>query len=441
MAVRIARGTISYLRNPGGNLYLQVRAADYGLALLAVRAAVPEIWAIRSSVEPDDPAASYISEVMRLPAGPAIGIDLADEPVATRRAVVDVLLRHVVAAGVEDGEVGPPRNRLDAPFFAGPARCAPGVRYPELLIRSRRPRAAAGFRVPPIPPSWVGALTDWVLQDVGEDDEVWVGIVAFAFKAPAVIARTMLDPPAGGIINIAAGDGSLRMLMYSGCGVSYEARLRTYGPDVRDEDADAVVTELQQVARGIATDVDYAMLDYTEPGVHHWRPPHTIDISPSHPGYVIPDVFWWQILSPHHALIVSHDAPPGLLLPGDRREVAFGTFHDWREPEPSRVQRQNEALSLLGPLIRSTHYIIVTPDRPELRTREEIAANVDELLPGGTWTAPSRYQVLGPDYAVDVELDRNGITFWPAGRRGITLARAASASFPGRVIEHNPTNR
>lgn len=442
MAVRVARGTIGYLRKHRGNLYLQVRSADHDRAVAAVRAAVAEIWEIRSTVGPEDPAASFISGVMRLPDGPAISIDLKDEPEAVRRAVVDALVRQATAAGIEQGEVGPPPSRPDAPFLAGPLpwTLRAGVRYPSLSLRSRKPPRGPGFRRPPIPASWGAPLCDWVLRDVDEDEEVWVGIAGIAFKAPASVARTMLDPPVGGIVNLAAGNGALRMLHYSWGGLSYQAKLATWGEDVQDEDAAAVVAEFQQVARRVAADIDYAKIDYWEPeGRPEWRPSGAIDISPDHPAYTVADAFWWQILSPHGAFTISDDDPPGLPLPGGRRELAFGTFDDWREPEPPSAQRRDEALRVMEPLIASLHYIRVTADPDQ--ARDEIVAKLSELLPGGTWTSPSRYQVIGADHAVDVELDREGMTIWPAGRTGIALARAASATFQGRVVEHNPHQR
>jgi hypothetical protein len=420
------------LKRPG-DLYLQIRAADYEAAVAVLQSGAGEIGSIRSSFASDLSAASFVSGVMRLPDGPAISVDVKDEPLAVRRAMLDVLVRHAEAAGL-DCVIGPPANRLDAPFFAGVPDWVPGVRYPRLLLRSRKAPRAPGFRRPPIPPSWVGPLLDWVLRDIDDSDDVWVGIVGAAFRAPAEVARTMLDPPAGGIVNIAAGQGSLRMLTYSWSGLIYEARLRTKGPDIRDSDAADVAVEFRHLARAVATDVDYAAVDYDEPGVHDPKIRRAIDTSTTYPAFQIPDVAPWQIISPHHAFLVSDHAPPGRALPGGRREVAFGTFDEWREPGDSWASLHAEALQLLGPLLELPYHLFV-PGAAESGTLEEITTKLEAALPGGVWSAPSLYQLVGDDYALDVEISRFGLAMWPAGARAVAQAHRAASAFPGEMIE------
>jgi hypothetical protein len=272
---------------------------------------------------------------------------------------------------------------------------------------------------------------------VEDSEEVWVGIVSLALKAPAEVARTMLDPPAGGSIDIAAGEGSLRMLRYSWFGAAYEARLRTHGPDVSDDDAEAVADELCHLARGLAADIDYAAVDYDEPGVHEPRYLRTVDMSSSYPAYMIPEVCPWQILSPHLAFRVSSTIPPGELLPGGRREVAFGTFGEWREPAPSWAQHRSNALVALTPLIHDGSPLIVVPRSAESGTHDEIAAQVEGHIRGGTWVAPSLYRLLTEDHALDVEITPIAVNFRPAGPRAVPLARTAAAAFPGRPVEYD----
>src|SRR5687768_15980562 len=111
MAVSLARGALSYLKGNDGNLSLQLRAVDHDRAVAALAAASRLIAEIPSAHELDGPAVSYISEPLRLPDGPALMIDMADEPVRLLREVVDILVAEAEAAGLGDAEVGPPRTQ------------------------------------------------------------------------------------------------------------------------------------------------------------------------------------------------------------------------------------------------------------------------------------------------------------------------------------------
>ena len=119
---------------------------------------------------------------------------------------------------------------------------------------------------------------------------------------------------------------------------------------------------------------------------------------------------------------------------GGRREVAFGTFDEWREPEESWARHYAEALQLLGPLLELPYHLFV-PGAAESGTLDEIAAQLETVLPGGVWSAPSLYQLVGDDYALDVEISRFGLAIWPAGARAVALAHRAASDFPGEMVE------
>jgi hypothetical protein len=437
VAVRLARGALSYLKRNDGNLCLQLRAVDHDRAAGALAAASRLIVEIPSAHDPDGPAVSYISEPLRLPDGPALMIDMADEPARLLRRVADILVAEAEAAGLGDAEVGPPRTPRRNPFWGEGSPEVAGAVYPELLLRAQKFTTAMS-----IPEAWVDPLGDWLLQSTPADSPVWAAIVALPFQVPGEAVKSMLSPPAGGIVSFMAGETVRRRVTYSAH--IWEAILGFSGSAMGEGDLHAAVEGLQEVARSLAPHLDYAALDYRKLGGPS-TPGGRSGISavahrgqaPSHPRLLLPDVFCWQILSPEHICLLGQPPAGARPLDGDRYDVAFGNLLQWQEDAPSHAELRTRALAVLDPLPadRIPHMVWVNRKQNDWGPLSEIKSQIETALPGGQWVSPRDYDQRSPDHPLSVRVDRSSVIVHPAGEAAAALARQLVQLFPGEVQE------
>lgn len=441
MAARLARGAVAYLKGSGGNLCLQLRAADHARAAEAVEQARRLICEIPSSYELRESAASYVSESMRLPDGPAFMIDLADEPVSILRKAADIVVEQAEAVGLVDAEVGPPPNRRDAPFWNSGSGLVPGVWYPQLLLRARR-YGPGRF----IFAKWVDGLLDWLLEGTVADDHVWVAIVSVAFPVPASEVRAFLDPPAGGIVQVSVGTDRSRALYYSGNGVTCDAVVYTAGTAVTPDDSAAMVERLKHLSRSLAADLDYAALDYRQTGSHGDPGVRYSGIFAESArleavaSFAIPQVFAWQILGPEHIARLGGPPVGAQVLTGDRFEIGFGSLPDWSNGTDSHAARRAEALRSLEPLLHEPHMIWVSRGENNWGTQHDVRTKIETALTGGSWASRRIYRLRTPDHPLTVEIEHQGraVLFYPAGASAAKLAREVAASFSGEIQERRP---
>lgn len=371
MAVTIARGTISRMRESRGAVLLRVEgAADPRAAARGLEQAMGDV----GDLEP-----AYISEVMRTPEGPMVFIDDMGIPAANLRDVPEIIARHLVAAGVTDavvafpdmchtlGALGRLANGVALHLFVAPPRMVsvPGA-YPMEWVSTE------------LPPAWLDEVAGWVTAGRAPTDELWVRLGVAEFTVAAADVRQLVGD--SDVLVVAAKAPGPRRTTREMMRTAYreeevEARLggrvrgvhvvpRSHlvvaagGPDASDEDLLGAYEDLRAMARRLAADVTYgyiltsrrlAVLAATGVGG-----PWSDEGGPSLGGiysYVrdelVFDGFPYQILSAGH-LARCAELPPGAVpLVGGRVEISIGDPAAWlpdlpAEPDPAHRERYRD---------------------------------------------------------------------------------------------------
>jgi len=103
LAITVARGVLSRLRENSDSIALQVRgAADPKASEEALKPAGDEIFAFHEGP-------NMVTEVLPTPQGPFIFIDGGASPYAALRTIPDILAKHLRQAGVSDAVIAAPR--------------------------------------------------------------------------------------------------------------------------------------------------------------------------------------------------------------------------------------------------------------------------------------------------------------------------------------------
>lgn len=437
---RLARGAATYLKQNDGNLCLQLRSSDHERAASALLVAIAQIGEIRSAYEREESALSFVSEPLRLPDGPALMIDMADEPPRVLRQAAEAIIAQADAAGLEDAEVGPPRNRSDHPFWGPTSAEVPGAMYPQLLLRVQSFRRS-------IPAGWIDPLVAWLLEGQSHDAEIWTAIVSLPFTIPARAVKGFLDPPASAMLNFMAG-GACRRRLYMSGGVSCDVLVSFAGTGVPQAELDDTTAELQELARSLAPHLDYAALGYRQIGTDGdvgvsggILGPASRGVSQSYPRHMLSGMFCWQILSPEHASLLPSTPDGSRWLEGDRLEVAFGDLHQWWEGTATESEHRAHATEVLRPLLRDSlpAMTFVVRGQHDWGTVNDIKAALELALPGGSWASRLAYEYRHLDHPIQAAIDHRlkSITFIPAGPAARRRALQIASSFPGEVHERS----
>ncbi|HSH60172.1 MAG TPA: hypothetical protein VK988_11130, partial [Acidimicrobiales bacterium] len=145
MAVKVARGVLSRIRSYPDNIVIQVQgASDPEAAAAALARAGKEIanldagWRSAPNLGPTDRNnPQYVSPVLPTGTGPFIQVDGGHVPYQTLRAIPDIVVRHLVEAGVAEATVASPKE-------GGPLT--------EMFASGRGPSPAVVLRLFPPPP-------------------------------------------------------------------------------------------------------------------------------------------------------------------------------------------------------------------------------------------------------------------------------------------------
>jgi hypothetical protein len=346
MAVSMKRWLWSYVRKNSDSFWLQLATEDDERAAAALERAVDAIRSVPHPNEPDEPAASYVSDVERVPGGPCISCDFKDLPDAVLRRALDAVVASLEADGI-DGTLQPPPDRKDAPFWTVLADGHHTPPYPVgwALLVMRDPTAPHRT---PMPDRWLEPLCRWALDGTDSDELIWASVVSMAFPLPAASLPRFLRR-AMTIVAVACGrvDDRLRHIDHRGDHLVISER----GPSVRGEALDRSADGLVALARELAPESPYIALDYpatrTRFGEHTF-PVHNGSFRRT-PTY-LPGAYPWQLL--HRPVAEALDClPPAATWIGDHVELAFGERAAWADAN-SRDAEEAEAEQALSPLLR-----------------------------------------------------------------------------------------
>jgi hypothetical protein len=364
MAITTARGTITRMRKNQESILLRVEGGtDREATTSGLQAATPEI---------SDLGGSYVSDAMPTREGPVLYIDAGGVPSANVRSILDVIARHLEAAGVHDATIVFPETTstlaalewvpkaVALHLFVAPPRLVsrPGS-WPQEWVSTELPSA------------WIDEAATWVSEGKAPADELWVRRGVVDFTLPATDIRPQLE---GGSLVVAAKapgprrtDRQLRSFSNGQLRAELAARLggrvrgantvpRSHlvlaagGPDASDDDLLDAYEQLQDIARSLAPDVTYGYIWITNTlapliivGI---RVPWCVEGGPDVGGTIgylrdelVFDGFAYQILSPGH-LARCADLPAGTRpLAGGRVEVPIGDFGDWL-PDHAAIEQQ-----------------------------------------------------------------------------------------------------
>lgn len=354
MAITIARGTITRMRRNQESILLRVEGwSDRDAMTWGLQAATPEI---------SDLGGSFVSDAMPTPDGPVLYIDAGGIPSANVHSILDVITRHLEAAGVHEATIVFPEttstlsvlewvpNAVALHLFVAPPRLVscPGS-WPQEWVSTELPSA------------WIDEAAAWVSEGREPRDELWVrrGVVDFTLAASDI--RPQLE--GGSLVVAAKAPGPRRTDRQLGSVGNEQARgeraarlggrvrgantvprshlvLAAGGPDATDEDLLGAYEQLQDIARSLAPDVTYGYIWITNTlapliivGI---RVPWSVEGGPDVGGTIgylrdelVFDGFAYQILSPGHLARCAHMPAGARPLTGGRVEVPIGDFADW----------------------------------------------------------------------------------------------------------------
>ena len=370
MAIKVARGVLTRIREDPGHIVLQVQgASDPEAAAVALGRARHDVWRLDAGPESapglgrrDRNNPSYVAEVMPAATGPFITIDGGHVPYRLLRTIPDIVARHLAEAGVEEAVVA-------APAEGGP-----------LDEPHKIPRAAVLRLFPPpphdrsagveIPAPWLDEAVAWVGEGVDDDGELWAAVEGMQFPLAASGASAFLAECRAArtwVSKLVSGDLSARIRSVTGCfprlGES-NLGLAAGGPAATDDDLLTIAERLEEVARRLAGELAYAFVN-VEPNFgiahlyHHFTEWYreggeTPERLESICDELVFDAFPYQVLGPGHLERLGGPPPGAVALAEGRMEVAIGEPSSWLPGSPDRGEVQASGRELLTPcLLRS----------------------------------------------------------------------------------------
>lgn len=369
MAVTLKRGLWSYVRKYSDSFWLQLATDDDERAAAALERAIEAILAVPHPDEPDEPAASYVSDVVVVPGGPVVSCDFKDLPSPILRSALDAVVASLEADGIE-GTLQPPPSPKDAPFWTVLADGHHTPPYPTgwalLVVRDK-----SGAWPSALPAPWTESLSTWALEASSDDDLFWAAIVSMAFRMPTTALRTFLARPLS-VAGVVTGDhrDRLRHININGSHIVVSER----GPSVQGDALDRSAERLRALAREMAPHSEYVALDFpaarTKFGRHEF-PMHQHHFGTT-PRICVPGAYPWQILTRTHADALDHLPPDATWLDDDHVEVALGDPHAWMAPS-TRVEPERRAEQVLLPLLREApRRVVVVADPGTWGTLDDV---------------------------------------------------------------------
>jgi len=384
--------------NPGGITIQVKRARNADAAAGALRTARAEIaqldggWQSAPGLGPEDTnGPTYLSPVTPSPSGPVLYVDGGHTPMALLDTIPDIVVAHLLAAGVTTATVG------------APAQDGPNGRWlldpwpSSVVLRLYPPppplKLGPGARWAKIPEPWFAEAANWVRG--GGEPALWGITGPVGFPVPPDMAERHLQSCRGaGFAVLIAGEPSGRCRAAHCTGIIHETMaFGGGGPGTTDDELLDMAGQLITVARRLAPTAAYAHIGfegrsnalaqrYVPAGRVH--PENRITMNPGAGPDTVGqlcdelalDAFPYQILSPGHVARLggSLDAltqPAAMhVLPEDRIEVTIGELASWLPGASERDPMQATARQLLAPLL------LTERDAYSLETAK-IAANAE----------------------------------------------------------------
>jgi hypothetical protein len=332
MAVRIADGVADrVVTDRGGYLQAQVRS-DLEVARRALERAAEEIatldagWESAIGLHPGAAnTPNYVSQVSDSPIGPYIYIDAKHLPDDFLRRYPQIVADHLIRAGVTDALVTSPDSEGPLDDLAA----VPGA----VTLHARPSRHDV------LPGTWLNEAVAWVRDGAS-------GSALLASAGPVQLSTTphqaaeLLDTcDRSGSSWLLASDDLRRVRAAHGeYQLSPELVVAAGGPDAGDRELAVLAEELRALARRLAPDLAYAFIAMEPDFRDLVAGPHLFDATEADhdpvamarmADVIVPDVFWYQVLSAGHLKRLGRPPEDARPLPGDRMELTLGDAGDW----------------------------------------------------------------------------------------------------------------
>jgi hypothetical protein len=333
MAVRVDEGVADrVVEDRGGYLQAQVRSG-FEVARLALERAAEEIasldagWESAIGLGPGHAnTPNYVSQVSDSPIGPYVYIDAKHMPDEFLRRYPQVVADHLTRAGVADALV-------TSPLVGGPLDDL--LTLPRALTLHARTSNRGS-----LPGGWLADAVAWV-RDRSDASALMAGAGPVQLSTTPDQAAELLDTcnRSGSAWLLASGDLQRRALAAHGeYQLGPELVVAAGGPGVGDRELAGLAEELRALARRLAPDIAHGFIAM-EPGFGDLLAgPHQLDADQADQDPVatarladvlVPDAFWYQVLSPGHLRRLGA-APAGARpLPGGRAELTLGDPVAW----------------------------------------------------------------------------------------------------------------
>lgn len=397
VAIRVKRGLWSYVRKHSDSFCLQL-ATDDDRAVAAMERAVEAIRSVPHPNEPDEPAASYVSEIELVRGGPVVMCDLKDLPDPVLRRVLDAVVAGLETAGI-DGTLQPPPDGKDAPFWTVLADGHHVPPYPAgwaLLVARRH-----DWQRVSLPHPWIEALTEWLLEDTGGGSVFWAAVSSVAFQLPANTLPGFLGRPSGSL-GAAVGevDDRLRHVQID----PYHVVISERGPSINGDALDRSATRLENLAREMAPEAAYLALDY--PAARTRFGEHRFPVDRNHfrssPRLSVPGAYPWQVLSRAHAEVLPALPAGAVWIDDDHVEVAFGDREAWMRPD-TRADVEAAAEAVLDALLRDPPRD-ARPHEGDWTTRDDVCTLLASVPAAVSFTSRRCGSAYRPGAFVEIDL-------------------------------------
>lgn len=420
VTVTIARGVQSRIRQYPDSIVIMVKEADDPKAATAgLAAAAAEIahldagWTSVPNLSPlDANSPQYVSEVLPSAYGPFVMIDGGHVPYRVLRTIPDIVARHLEAAGVTEATIACPRD-------GGPL-----INLFSVELSKRPPLGVALHLYPPpprrwngrslVPDGWLQEAAAWVATGMGDAKLVNVKVVTIEFPLPPSDVAAFLGQIRNveGEALVISGELGRRMRGASGWFMAAEPALTmgAGGPGMTDTDLLSTFWKLVEVARQLAPEVGYAVVDFDPsadvvavpgPRAAGWNlrigEATIIDVCDEY----LPDAYPYQVLGPSHLERLGGLPRGARWLDGGRVELVVGDPAGWLidlPPQGLCYPKPDEPSPRRNPDVQERARLLLAPcflrRRDLIRRQFERWAKYGGVPPGAL--APPVY-LLGDD--------------------------------------------
>lgn len=355
MAITIARGVRSRMREQPESFILQVRGAkDPEAATAGLASAAKALF--------EEMLAKFAAPPMPSPEGPWILVDAADQPRRVLDAILDLVVAHLESAGVGEATLSSPRN--DFGPFNKAVQAAPTPRVVSLRLYPEPPRVEHYQRSKAtLPQAWLEEALAFVSDGLGDSDRL-TGIIEL-MESPLTLGDVAAfwdhcrraETMGAGVFTGDPGT-TLRGANPYFFGWQVNLSMGMGGPTVSDEELADQAEAFVELARRLAPEVSQAFVsldsNYGFGLSTDWM--RETRVSYRHiemmSDELIFDAFAYQVLGPGHLARLGGLPAGARPLEGGRFELRLGQWHDWLPDSPNtRVAWRDEGRRLLAPCL------------------------------------------------------------------------------------------